>query len=164
MTHPLGDRAVKLLGHRLKLIQRHVAQFFHREEARAGFTLFAAGVVFAIHQAAFDVGVDDNHRDIVLHRHRSGAQRATVDQQGMVVFAQRRNQLIHNAAITANELIFRFLAIKRQRHIIHRQMIERLQRFAHRHFQRGGRTQARPLGDVAADNQVGAAKACVPAL
>ncbi len=53
--------------HRFELIDIHVAQRRLGEEARAGFALLATRVVFAAHQIAAEVRVDDHHRDIFRH-------------------------------------------------------------------------------------------------
>ena len=121
---------------RFKLGQFNVTQRLLIEETRARFTLLTTRVVFAANQGTTEVGVDDHHRDIFRHRHRTRAQRAAVEQHGVIFPAQRGDQLVHDAAVTADELVFRFLTIYGNGGAIQRQIIELLHHGADRHFQR----------------------------
>ncbi|MNS92977.1 hypothetical protein D3C72_1271270 [compost metagenome] len=149
---------------REKQIRADIAQRFDTEEARGFLTLLAAGVVFAVYQTAFHIGIDDHHRDIFRHRYCAGFQRSAVDQQSMIPFAERRNQLIHNPAVTADKLVLCFLPIEGQRYAIQRQSIQCLHGLTNGDFQRGGRTEAGTLWHITGNHQVRTAKIAVALL
>ena len=127
------------MGDGVELLQRDVAQGRLLEETRAGFTLFAASVVFAADQSALKVTVNNHHRDAFRHRDRFGPQGAAVDQQRVIFFTERGDQLVHNAAVAADELVFRFLAVQRDLRAVERQMVQLLEHGADGDFQRSRR-------------------------
>ena len=53
----------------------------------------------------------------------------------MIFLAKCRDQLIHNAAVTADKLVFSFLAIQGNLRAVERQMIELLEYRTHSDFQ-----------------------------
>ena len=137
VAYALRDDRIQLMGDGVKLLKGDIAQGGLLEEARAGFALFTTGVVLAADEGALKVAVDDHHRHAFRHRDGFGAQRTAVDQQRVVFFAQRRNQLIHDAAVAADELVFRLLAVEGDLRAIQRQMIQLLEHGADGDFQRG---------------------------
>ncbi|MNC53609.1 hypothetical protein D3C75_1030350 [compost metagenome] len=76
----------------------------------------------------------------------------------MVFFTECGNQLIHNPAVAADELVFRFLTIERQCYAIQRQGIQRLHGLANGNFQRGRRTETGALRHITGNHQIRAAK------
>ncbi len=92
--------------------QIEVAQRLDPVVAGGRFALLAAGVVFAIHQTAAHIGVDDQHRQIGGHGDEASLQRAAVEQQGVVGFAAGGDHLIHDAAVAADELVLRLLTVE----------------------------------------------------
>ncbi len=92
--------------------QIQVAQGLDPVVTGGGLALLAAGVVFAVHQAAAHVGVDDQHRQIFGHGDEAGLQGAAVQQQGVILLATGGDHLIHDAAVAADELVLRLLAVE----------------------------------------------------
>ncbi|MNN49272.1 hypothetical protein D3C81_1637870 [compost metagenome] len=54
----------------------------------------------------------------------------------MIFLAQRGNQLIHDAAVATDELVFGFLTVQGNLRAVERQVIKLLEHGADRHFQR----------------------------
>ena len=79
VTNAFGDNRIQLVRHFVKFIERHVAQGRLLEEAGAGFALLAAGVVFAAHQRALKVAVDDHHSRAFRQGNGFGSQRAAIN-------------------------------------------------------------------------------------
>ncbi len=122
------------------------------------FALLAAGVVLAVHQTATHVGVDDQHCQIRRHGDETGLQRAAVEQQGMIGFAAGGDHLIHDAAVAADELVLRLLAVEGYLGLADVEPQRLLEGLTDGHFQRGGGGESRPLRHVAGNHQIEAAQ------
>ncbi len=122
------------------------------------FTLLATSVVFAVHQTAAHIGVDDQHCQIRRHGDEAGLQRAAVEQQGMIGFAAGGDHLIHDAAVAADELVLRLLTVEGDLGLADVELQRLLEGLTDGHFQRGGGGEACPLRYVAGDHQIKAAQ------
>ena len=148
------DERVQFIAGSLQLRQIDITQCLDAEVGSRGFALLAAGVVLTAHQPALHLRVDDHHPQLVGDGGRLGLQAAAVDEQRMPVLAQCRDELIHDAATAADELVLGLLAQQRD---VAQAGIEpegRLQRLAHGHFQRSRRAEACTLRHVAADHHI----------
>ena len=138
----------------LELFQGQVSQGFDAEVGGGGFALAAAGVVFAADQAALHVGMDNHDAERVGDGDGRGVQAAAVDEQGVAALSARAGELVHDAALAADEAVFGVLADFGQHGFVGRQVEGRLKHLGDGNFQCGGRTQARALRHVAADGDV----------
>ncbi len=138
MANAFCDYRVQFAGNGIERLKADIAQGRLLEETGAGFALFTAGIILAAHQRALKVTVDDHHGDTFRHGNRFGAERTAINQQRMIFFAERRDELIHNAAVTADKLVLGLLSVERNLRAVQRQVIKLLEDGAHRHFQRGG--------------------------
>ncbi len=82
----------------------------------------------------------------------------------MIFLAQRGDQLVHDAAVAAYELVLRLLTVDGDGRAVELQVIELLKHGANRHFQRRRRAEARALRHVAGDHHINAAEAGVALL
>jgi hypothetical protein len=104
------------------------------------------------------VRVKDHDRGAGRNGTGFDVQRTAVDQQAWSFDAGGGTDLVHIAALAADEIVFR--ALGDQRHVDRRQVLEARQggeQPAHGHRQRGRRGQARALRHVAGDRHVHAA-------
>ena len=80
VANAFGDNRIQFVGDSVEGFKADITQRWLLEETRAGFALFATGVVFATDQCAFKVTVDDHHRYALRHGNGFGAQGSAVDQ------------------------------------------------------------------------------------
>ena len=159
--HVAGTAVAGLVQPGLARFQRGQIQVTQRLDpvvTGGGLALLAAGVVFAVHQAAAHVGVDDQHRQIRGHGDEAGLQGAAVQQQGVIPLAAGGDHLIHDAAVAADELVLRLLAVEGNLGLADGKPLGFLEGLADGHLQGGGRGKAGALGHVAGDHQVEAAQ------
>ncbi len=138
--------------------QIEVAQRLDPVVTGGRFALLTAGVVLAVHQTATHIGVDDQHRQIRRHGDEAGLQRAAVEQQGVVSFAAGGDHLIHDAAVAADELVLRLLAVEGDLGLADIEPQRFFECLTDGYFQRGGGGEPRPLRHVAGDHQIEAAQ------
>ena len=139
-------------------VELQVTQGPHAEMGGRRLALRPAGVVFAADQAAPDPGVDDHHPQPGGDRHGLGFQAAAVDQQGVATLAQRRDELVHDAATAAGELVLGLLAEQGDVAQAGVESVEGLQGLAHGHLQRGRGAETGSLRHVAADHHLEAVR------
>ena len=100
---------------RLHLLKRCRAQRFHTEQGGGAFTF---GTTLCVGTAAVlvaNVAIGDEHNDIGAGKgHLFCFQRPAVEQQQMILLAQRAGTLIHDAAGNPRILVFGLLAEPRQ--------------------------------------------------
>ena len=140
---------------RKQLRQRGIAQGRHAQVRGSGLALLAPFVVGAVQQPAPHVRVNDHHRHTRRQRHGGGGEAAAVDQEGVAGLPARRNQLVHDPALTADEAVLG--ALGQQRDVGGPQVVQRvqgLQQRGHGHLQRGRRRQARALRHITGNGQL----------
>ena len=79
-------------------------------DGRGFFHLGAAAGVFAAGDGVLDHGVGNDERDIGRNGRELEAEVAAVEQQGMIFGAVGGDELVHDAAIGADEFVFGALA------------------------------------------------------
>ena len=158
-----ADRLRQIGRVRLELLDRHIAQRSDRgiplfEQAHCCFTFRPALVVGRAGQRALDMAIADDDLDIGRQRHRAIAQVAAIEQQRVVGLAERRDKLIHNPALDADERIFGPLGQQRQLLAQDVEPVEDLEGIADGNLERGRGREAGAARDIAGDQQVRAAE------
>ena len=113
------DHRRQQVGVALELFRRHVAQRLdarqrRREQPDALLAVAPAQVVFAGGVCVVDHGVADDQPHARVDRHQPPLQAAAVDQQRMSGRAVAGDELVHDAAAHADELVLGLLAGERQ--------------------------------------------------
>ena len=125
-----------------------------------GLALAAADVVFGRGQLAADQGVGDDHPEVLpLEGDALELERAAVDLEKALLPAVDVDELVHDAAADAHELVLGFLGQLDQGQVVDLQPGEGVQGEGQAALERGRRGHARPDGDVAAEDAVEAADA-----
>ena len=97
---PLGE-----VGH-IGVAQRHDLRPVRAQDLRALFNLRAAIVVFSPGNGVLDHGVADDDADGPRNGREGVLQPAAVDHDGVVLLAETADELVHDAAVGADEAMF----------------------------------------------------------
>ena len=134
------------------------------EGVHPGFALAAADVVLRGGQLAPDQGVgDDEAKVVALERDVLVGERAAVELEDALGFAVDVDELVHDAAADADELVFGLLGQLDQGQAVETEGEEGVEGEGQAAFDRGRGGHARPDGDVAAEDAADPADA-VPGL
>ena len=87
-----------------------------------------------------------------------GSEMCIRDRQGVIRLAAGGDHLIHDAAVAADKLVLRLLAIEGDLGLADVKPQRLLEGLAYGHLQRGGGGEPRALGHVAGDHQIEAAQ------
>ena len=161
VPRPAVQRVLDVALQGLELLERHVAQC---SDAGQGFgqprgrllALAAPQVVIAVAELAVDAAVDDEERRVGRQQVGLAVERAAVEHDRVVARAGRDDELVHNAAGNADEVLLRLLAHLREARPVDLVPRARQHREPGGDFEGRGRAQAAAQRHLAGHEQVSA--------